>query len=114
MRQRLTTLNINLQGWEERATGLLPPSVRRNMRIDLTAAMFFGPFVAGLSFLPVVMRRLGAPPEWLAFYAAQAFIGFLLTSFSVLVAALARVLPADRLHHQRPKPDPADALLLGL
>lgn len=77
--------NVSWAAWEERATGLLPPSVRRNMRVDLLSAAFFGPFVAGLSFLPVVMRRLGASPEWLAFYSAQAFIGFLFTSLSVLV-----------------------------
>ena len=85
MRQHLTNLNASLQAWEERATGLLPPTVRRNMRVDLTAAMFFGPFVAGLAFLPVVMRRLGASPEWLAFYTVQNFIGFLLTPISALV-----------------------------
>lgn len=85
MRQRLTNLNTSLQAWEERATGLLPPSVRRNMRIDLTAALFFGPFVAGLAFLPVVLRRLGASPEWLAFYTVQNFAGFLLTPLSAML-----------------------------
>lgn len=78
-------LNVTLSDWEARATGELPPAVRRNMRIDLLSATLFGPFVAGLSFLPVVMRKLGASPEWLAFYSAQAFIGFLFTSLSVLV-----------------------------
>lgn len=81
----MSSLNVNWRGWEERVTGALPPAVRRNLRVDLVSATLFGPFVAGLSFLPVVMRRLGASPEWLAFYSAQAFIGFLFTSISVLV-----------------------------
>lgn len=85
MKEPFGALGATLEAWEARATGLLPPLVRRNMRIEIVAAMLFGPFVAGLGFLPVVLRRLGASPEWIAFYLAQNFIGFLLTSVSVLV-----------------------------
>lgn len=46
--------------------------------------MMFGPFLAGLGFIPVVLRNLGASPEWLAFYSAQPFIGNLLAPFSVV------------------------------
>lgn len=83
MTRGVANFNLNWRVWEERVTGVLPPSVRRNMHIDLAAATLFGPFIASLTFLPVVMRRLGAPPEWLAFYAAQNFIGFLFTAVSV-------------------------------
>lgn len=85
MKDPLGAVGATLEAWEARATGLLPPPVQRNMRVEFVAAMLFGPFVAGLSFLPVVLRRLGASPEWIAFYLAQNFIGFLLTSVSVLV-----------------------------
>lgn len=85
MRDRFGAVGATLKAWEARATGLLPPLVQRNMRVEFVAAMLFGPFVAGLGFLPVVLRRLGASPEWIAFYLAQNFIGFLLTSVSVLV-----------------------------
>jgi MFS family permease len=85
MTHLLTNLRAGLRQLEIRLIGDLPPDVRYNQYADLYAAMMFGVFVTGLNFLPVVMRRLGAPPDWLAFYAAQPFIGFMLTSFSVML-----------------------------
>lgn len=70
------------QLWQ-RWLGGLPPDVRPNQLIDIQGAMLFGVFVTGLNFLPVVLRRLGAPPEALAFYAAQPFIGFMLVPLAV-------------------------------
>lgn len=80
-----TNLRAGLRQLEIRFIGDLPPEVRYNQYADLYAAMLFGVFVTGLNFLPVVLRRLGAPPDWLAFYAAQPFIGFMLTTFSVML-----------------------------
>ncbi len=85
MTHLLTNLRAGLRQLEIRLIGDLPPDVRYNQYTDLRAAMLFGVFVTGLNFLPVVLRRLGAPPEWLAFYAAQPFIGFILTTFSVVL-----------------------------
>lgn len=84
MTRFLANLRAGLRQLEIRFIGDLPPDVRYNQYADLYAAMLFGVFVTGLNFLPVVLRRLGAPPDWLAFYAAQPFIGFILTSFSVM------------------------------
>lgn len=81
----LDNLRAGLRQLEIRFIGDLPPAVRYNQYADLRAAMLFGVFVTGLNFLPVVLRRLGAPPDWLAFYAAQPFIGFMLTTFSVML-----------------------------
>jgi MFS family permease len=58
--------------------------VRFNQYADMVAAMVFGPFVAGLGFISVVLRNLGASPEWLALYSAQPFIGNLLAPFTVV------------------------------
>lgn len=68
---------------ERRWLGHLPPQVRANQIIDIQGAMLFGVFITGLNFLPVVLRRLGAPPEALALYAAQPFIGFMLVPLAV-------------------------------
>lgn len=81
----LTNLNTGWRQIEYRLLGPLPPDARRNMRLEFVAAMLAGPFVGSLAFFPVVFRRLGASPDWIAFYLAQAFIGFMLTSFSVMV-----------------------------
>lgn len=81
----LANLRAGLRQLEIRFIGDLPPDVRYNQYADLYAAMLFGVFVTGLNFLPVVLRRLGAPPDWLAFYAAQPFIGFMLTTFSAML-----------------------------
>lgn len=68
-----------------RLFGYLPPEVRHNQFADLFAGMAFGPWVAGLGFIPVVLRNLGAPAEWLAFYAAQPFMGFVVAPWLALL-----------------------------
>lgn len=81
----LANLSAGLRQLEIRLIGELPPEVRYNQRADLYGALFFGVFITGLNLLPVVLRKLGAPETWLAFYAAQPFIGFLLTPLSVML-----------------------------
>ncbi len=68
-----------------RLFGYLPPDVRHNQFADLFAALSFGPLVASLGFIPVVLRNLGAPPDWLAFYSAQPFIGFVVAPWLALL-----------------------------
>mgnify|MGYP000849053681 CR=1 FL=1 len=68
-----------------RLFGYLPPEVRHNQNADLYAALAFGPLVASLSFIPVILRNLGASPDWLAVYAAQPFLGFVVAPWLALV-----------------------------
>jgi MFS family permease len=65
--------------------GELSPEVRHNRNADFLAAAVFGVFIAGLTFMPVVLRRLGASAEWIAFYNAQPFIGYLLVPLSAML-----------------------------
>ncbi|MBE2193833.1 MAG: MFS transporter [Anaerolinea sp.] len=65
--------------------GDLDPVVRRNMYIEFVGASLFGLFLACLNFVPVVLRRLGASPDWVALYLAQQFAGFLLNTVSVAI-----------------------------
>lgn len=66
--------------------GGFPEALRANLRIDAAAALIFGMFYAGaISFLPVVLRRMGASSDMLALYVAQNYLGSLLASFSVLL-----------------------------
>jgi MFS family permease len=71
---------------ERRLIGGFPESIRVNLRIEAVAAIAFGIFYAGaISFLPVVLRRLGASSELLALYVAQTYAGSVLASFSVML-----------------------------
>lgn len=80
-----TNLRAGLRQLEIRLIGELPPEVRYNQYADLYGAFFFGVFITGLNLMPVVLRKLGTPEVWLAFYSAQPFIGFLFTPFSVML-----------------------------
>ncbi|MCX6018607.1 MAG: MFS transporter [Chloroflexi bacterium] len=66
-------------------SGPLPAEVRRNMRIELLASVFFGPFYAVLLFIPVILQRLNASPEQVALYQSETYFGFLLSAFSVML-----------------------------
>jgi MFS family permease len=71
---------------ERRLIGGFPESIRINLRIEALASIAFGIFYAGaISFLPVVLRRLGASSELLALYVAQTYAGSVLASFSVML-----------------------------
>lgn len=60
--------------------------MRYNLRIDTVAAVVFGVFyAAGLSFLPVVLRRLGASSDLLALNTAQTYLGSVFATVGVLL-----------------------------
>ena len=64
----------------------LTPAVRRNMRIELFSSIAYGIFTATcIQFIPVVLRRLGASTDQLAFYGAQGYFGSILTLVSVML-----------------------------
>lgn len=66
--------------------GPLPEDIRRNLRYDILAAAAYGVFYATIiSFMPVVLRNLGATSTQLAFYTTSSYFGSLLSLFTVLV-----------------------------
>jgi len=75
-------------------TGSLPADVLRNVRVELVASIFFGPFYAALLFIPVVLQRLGASPDLVALYQSQSYIGLFLAAFSVMILPRRRLLLA--------------------
>ena len=71
---------------EQALTGRLPADVRHNLRIETVASIAYGIFYAiAISFLPVVLRRMGASSSLLALYAAQTYLGSILATFTVLL-----------------------------
>jgi MFS family permease len=85
MTSRFVNLRAGLRQLEFRLMGELSPSVRHNRNADFYAAAFFGVFVSILPFIPVVLRRLGASAEWIAFYNAQPFLGYLFVPLSAML-----------------------------
>ncbi len=73
-------------------SGPLPADVRRNMRIELLASLFFGPFYAVLLFIPVILQRLNATAQQVALYQSESYLGFLLSAFSVMLLPRRRIL----------------------
>lgn len=64
----------------------LAPLVRYNVFVDLWGAVAYGVFyAAAVQFVPVVLRRMGAGPEMIAFYTAQTYLGAVLTSWSIVM-----------------------------
>jgi MFS family permease len=72
--------------------GLLAPTVHYNMRVELTAAIAYGAFATVLAFIPLVLRRLGAPAELLALYTASAYLGNVLAGPGLFLARQRRPL----------------------
>lgn len=67
-------------------TGALAPTVRYNVFTELWGSVAYGVFwAAALQFVPVVLRRMGAESEVIAFYNAQTYLGALLTSLSIVL-----------------------------
>ena len=65
--------------------GPLPSDVRYNFNVDLLGALCFGVFfAAAVSFVPVVLRRLGATEGMLAFYTTSTYFGSFLSLFSLM------------------------------
>jgi len=65
--------------------GEIESRVRSNMHTEIIAAMLFGTFMACLSFIPVLLRKMGAPQDWIALYVAQQFLGFMLNPLAVMI-----------------------------
>jgi predicted MFS family arabinose efflux permease len=78
---------------ERALTGSLPEGVRHNLRIETIAAIAYGIFyAAAISFMPVVLRRLGASSSLLAIYTAQTYLGSILSTLGVLLMRRRRPL----------------------
>ncbi|MFN8471441.1 MAG: MFS transporter [Anaerolineae bacterium] len=74
--------------------GPLPPEVRFNFNVDLLGAICFGIFfAAAVSFVPVVLRRLGATENMLAFYTTSTYFGSFLSLFSLMFLRRFPTLP---------------------
>ena len=67
-----------------------PARVRRNFRIDLTSAILGGAYISVVvTFMPIVVRRMGGSPSDVALVVAAPFIGHLLSPlFTFLFAGL--------------------------
>ena len=80
--------------WIETAlAGSLSPSVRRVMHIELSMSLAHGVFYATtFPFTQVVLRRLGASVDMLAFYTALLFVGSVFTSFSIVLMRRRRTI----------------------
>jgi MFS family permease len=64
----------------------LASTVRYNVFTELWGSVAFGVFwAAALQFVPVVLRRMGADAEMIAFYTAQSYLGAILTSLSIVM-----------------------------
>ena len=86
---------MNIPVWQRvelALSGPLPAEVRRNMRIELIASLFFGPFYAVLLFIPVILQRMDATPQQVALYQSESYFGFLLSAFSVMILPRRRIL----------------------
>ena len=67
-------------------TDSLHPTVRYNVFTELWGSVAYGVFwAAALQFVPVVLRRMGAGPDVIAFYTAQSYLGAILTSLSIVM-----------------------------
>ncbi|HEX9371903.1 MAG TPA: MFS transporter [Roseiflexaceae bacterium] len=84
-------------------TGRVPDDMRRNLRIETAASVAYGVFyAAAVSFMPVVLRRLGASATLLAIYTAQTYLGSVLSTLGVLM-----------MRRRRPKVFAATCWLIG-
>jgi DHA1 family inner membrane transport protein len=64
-------------------TGPLPSAVRHAMYVDVRGAIAYSVFYAVFSFIPIILRRMGASVNELAYYYAIAAIGALATGVGV-------------------------------
>jgi MFS family permease len=63
---------LSLEDW---LVGPLHPDARHNIRVEIGWAAAYGVFATALTFVPVVLRQLGAPAGWLAFYTSSTYFG---------------------------------------
>jgi MFS family permease len=74
------------QQLERALIGRFPQALRTNIRIELAASIVYGLFYAcTISFLPIVLRRLGASSEMLAIYFAETYLGSVFAYFAVML-----------------------------
>ncbi len=67
--------------------------VRHNMYTELWVSVAYGIFFASaVSFLPVILRRMGASTEMLAIYTSQLFVGSALASLSIVIMRRRRTM----------------------
>jgi MFS family permease len=72
---RLTAFERTLLSLESWLVGPLHPDARHNIRVEIGWAAAYGVFATALTFVPVVLRQLGAPAGWLAFYTSSTYFG---------------------------------------
>jgi MFS family permease len=72
--------------FESWLVGPLDAPVRFNMRVELAATVVYGAFATILAFVPIVLRRLGAPAEILALYTASTYLGTVLAGPGLFLA----------------------------
>jgi MFS family permease len=63
---------LSLESW---LVGPLRLDARHNIRVEIGWAAAYGVFATALAFVPVVLRQLGAPAGWLAFYSSSTYFG---------------------------------------
>ncbi len=77
----------SLTDWPARVetllVGVLPRDVRRYMHTDLRAACTYSVLAAILTFIPIILRRLGGTDGQLALYYAISALGLLTTGLSM-------------------------------
>jgi len=72
--------------------GPLPAGARANLTVEALAALAYGVFfAAGISYVPVILRRLGAGADIIALQITLSYVGSLLAPLSLL--ALRRMQP---------------------
>ena len=79
---RIEIFWLRIEGW---LVGPLKEEVRTNMRWELISALGTGVFSAAISFIPVILRNLGATAAQLALYNTIGYIGFTLTGLSLIL-----------------------------
>jgi MFS family permease len=76
----LSTWQTQIEAW---LVGPLDARVRRDMHTDVRAACSHSVMATIINFLPIILRRLGATTDQIAYYYAVTSIGLLTTGFSM-------------------------------
>ena len=71
--------------------GPLAHETRHNMWVELVGALAMGVFWVALLFVPVILRRLSAPAEAIAFFSASSYLGYTVSPFGLLLLQPGRV-----------------------
>src|SRR5215510_11035790 len=76
----IITLPARIEYW---LVGPLDSDVRRDVHVDIRAACTHSVIATILNFIPIILRRLGASNDQVAYYFAVTSIGLLTTGISV-------------------------------